>query len=156
MDDTPVAARGVQHGAALLDRLTRGLLYVNVFPRLAGMDRHESMPMIRRGNHDSIDIVAIEKLTVIVVALRFSPREVEAQLELVLVHVADGGHFHVVAAGQKFQVAASLAAGPDMADHQAVVCAGASPPSQHAAGQNQWGGDGGRARQETSSWESAT
>jgi len=45
--------------------VANGLFYVDILARLAGPNRLQSVPMIRRANHYSIDVFALQQLLVI-------------------------------------------------------------------------------------------
>src|SRR5208282_152307 len=62
LEDHVVLANRVAHGAALDDGERQGLLAVDVFPRLAGLDHRDRVPVVRCADLDGVDIVAAQDL----------------------------------------------------------------------------------------------
>jgi hypothetical protein len=61
LDDTVVLACGRDGLLAFPDAVTNRLFHVNIFARLARPDRHQRVPVIRRGGGDRVDLLAFEK-----------------------------------------------------------------------------------------------
>ncbi|OQB99883.1 MAG: hypothetical protein BWX80_03536 [Candidatus Hydrogenedentes bacterium ADurb.Bin101] len=64
-----VASYGVHHGAALGNGVGKGFFTVDVLARLRRGDADDGVPMVGRGNHDGVDIVARQHLAEIMVFL---------------------------------------------------------------------------------------
>ena len=60
LDDAIVAARGVDHDAALADGERERLFDVDVLARLARHDRRQRVPVIGRADDHRVDVLAIE------------------------------------------------------------------------------------------------
>ena len=60
LDDPLVLPRGLDHRPALGDRHREWLLDIYVLACLAGGDHLDRVPVVGRGDHDSVDILAIE------------------------------------------------------------------------------------------------
>ena len=60
LHDPVVARRRLDHPAAFPHGMRRGLLDVHVLASLQRPDRGERVPVIRRGNHDGVDVPVVE------------------------------------------------------------------------------------------------
>ena len=60
LDDPVVLPRRLDHRPALDDRHRQRLLDVDVLARVAGGDHLDGVPVVGRGDHDGVDILAIE------------------------------------------------------------------------------------------------
>ena len=58
-------SRRLDHLAAFGDRQRQRLLAVHVLARLAGVDRHQRVPVVGRGDDDGVDVLAVEQLAVV-------------------------------------------------------------------------------------------
>jgi len=67
LNDPVVAFRGIDHFSAFHNRNRQRLFHVNIFSRLAGHDRLDSMPMVRRCDDHCIDILAVEQTAKILI-----------------------------------------------------------------------------------------
>jgi len=54
---------------------------IHVFPRLAGHDHLESVPVIPRGDDDDVDVLVVENLSKVLVRLGLAPRVLDPLLE---------------------------------------------------------------------------
>jgi hypothetical protein len=61
--DAVVLAGGPDHLAAFRNRVADRFLHVHVLARLAGIDGHQRMPVIWRGDYQSVNVFAIQKLS---------------------------------------------------------------------------------------------
>ena len=61
LDDPVVLPRGLDHRPALGDRHRQRLLDVDVLARLAGGDHLDRVPVVGRGDHHRVDVLAIEE-----------------------------------------------------------------------------------------------
>ncbi len=71
------------------------------------------MQVERSGDHDRIEVIAVEHQAVVVVPASESSRDLQALLEVRLVDIADGRHFHARDSDQLAEEHRPLAAGPD-------------------------------------------
>ena len=62
-----VLADRLDHHASLADGVRERLFAVDVLARLAGMDAGQVMPMLRRGVHDDVHVLAIQQRAVVLV-----------------------------------------------------------------------------------------
>ena len=62
LDDAVVLAGRLDHGAAFLDGEADGLLDIDVLAGLAGPDGLQSVPVIRRGDGDGVDVLVLNQL----------------------------------------------------------------------------------------------
>ncbi len=96
-----------------------GLFDVDVFARLAGPDRDEGVPVVRRGRGDRVDILAVEQFAHVGVAVHLDAlvgEELDARIDMVLVRVT---HRYVTDAGnlaEDLGMAAALRADADGSD----------------------------------------
>jgi len=81
LDDATVLLGGLHQFAAFVDIVGKGLFNVNVLARLAGKDRQRTVPVIRGGVDDSIDVLVIEHLPVLEDARGFLPLAALAMLD---------------------------------------------------------------------------
>ena len=70
LDDALRPAHGLDHLAALLDRLREGLLDVRVLPGADGRDEHIAVVVVRRGDDDGVQALAFEQAAVVGVLRR--------------------------------------------------------------------------------------
>ena len=105
-----VLARGFHHQDAFVNGVADGLFNVNILAGLAGLNHHQRVPVVGSTHDDDIDIFAVEHLAEIGVGLRLTAGILDAQLQVGLVNVADGGDFNVGLLSKCSEVAASLAA----------------------------------------------
>ena len=73
LDNASVPLSCRDHRPALFDGFRRRLFDIDVLARLAGHDRHQRVPMIRRGDEDSIDVPLLEHAPEVLVELRLAP-----------------------------------------------------------------------------------
>ena len=60
--DPVVLAGGLDHPPAFADVVADRLLDVDVLARLAGPDRGQGVPVVRRGDRDGVDVLVVEDL----------------------------------------------------------------------------------------------
>src|SRR5262249_44944835 len=151
-----VLPRRLHHLAALFHGHGDGLLHVDVFPVLAGLDRHIRMPVIGCGDTDHVDALVVENLAEVLHAAGWRARArlvVRAArgggdrlLQVRLVDVAHGGDLDVRLLHGHAQVRHAHAPHPDDGHRNAVVRA------FHGAGKNLGGEGGGCAFDEVSAF----
>ncbi len=117
--------RRVDHGAPLADGIRQRLLDEHVLARLAGMDRRQRVPVVRRGHHHRIQFFPLEQLAEVVellglLSLRlFDESRGAVEVRLIQIAHSHGGHvgvFHeLVEAGR------ALLAQPDEAELKPVA-----------------------------------
>ena len=76
LDHTPVLAGGFDHLAAFPQSVGTRLFAVDILARLASPDRHEGVPVVRRGNGDRVEIVPLKELANVGLCLGSVPRTV--------------------------------------------------------------------------------
>src|SRR5207247_1107026 len=109
-----------------------GLLDVNIFPRLAGPNGHEGMPVVGRGDRDRVERLVLQGLADVLNTL--GRREVLAGERAQVLGVGAGvgvdevGDLHVLHAGPGTHVASAAAVESGDGDADGVVGA------EHAAG----------------------
>ena len=69
LHDAVVFPRGLDELAALEDVVAARLLDVHVLARLAGPNRQQRVPMVRRGDRDGVEILVVEHLAEVLHAL---------------------------------------------------------------------------------------
>ena len=69
LEHDPCLLYGIAHGPSFLDGKRERFLSVNVLAGAGGGDNRDGVPVIRRGNHDRIDIVASQQLAKIFIPL---------------------------------------------------------------------------------------
>ena len=152
----PVRWTAFAQRAALGDRQRRGLLQVDVLARLDGRDRRQRVPVVRRADHDRVDVLAREQVAVVAVRLHAVVR-LAGLLRVVAVHeqlrvlgapaveVAHGDDPRLLVLPDARQVVrARDAAGADRADVDAVARRGrAEDRGRHDRGEA--GGERGAA-----------
>ncbi len=117
------------HGPALGDPVRQRLLAVDVLAGLAGQDGRDRVPVVGRGDHDGVDILAVEHLAEIVVGLRLAVGRRLGPPQMRLVHVADRRDPDVRKALEDFEQAGPHAADADEAQHDRLAGRGRSGPS---------------------------
>ncbi len=65
LDDTLIALGRIHHGPSLNDGFARRFFYVHVLTGGTGIDHHQGMPMVWGSDDDRIDVLLIEKLSVV-------------------------------------------------------------------------------------------
>ena len=94
LDDVLGLLFGLDEFCALLRGLAQRLLHVDVFDGGQSVQNHLRLPMFRRGDEHSLDILIREKLFVIPVSGRLAPLSScgrrQASFEVRLVNIADG------------------------------------------------------------------
>ena len=89
LGDALVLFGRLHHGPAFLDAVRQRLLAVDVLAGLAGQDGRNPVPVVGRGDHDRVDVFAVEHPAKIAVGLRRSARRRLGPVEVGLVDVAD-------------------------------------------------------------------
>ncbi len=127
LHDPAIAPGGSHHCLSLIDEEVKGLLAVDVLARLAGHDGGEGVPMVRRGDHDGVYVVAVQHVAEVPVdigtpACRLhNPRRALGPAEM---HVANRHDAATGIAGEAIEVAAAHASQSDVADPNRGVGAG--------------------------------
>ncbi len=65
LHDAIVLLRGVDHGKSVGDIVRHGLLAIDVFAGVAGVDYDAPVPVIRHRGDDAVDVFAIEQFLVV-------------------------------------------------------------------------------------------
>ena len=65
LHDAIVAAGGVDHQPAVADVVRDRLLDVDVLAGVAGVDAHDRVPVLGRGDHDRVDVAVLEQPAVV-------------------------------------------------------------------------------------------
>ena len=159
LHDAVVLAGRLDHLPAFEDVVGGRLLHVHVLAGLAGPDRHQRVPVIGRGDHDGVDVLALQELAHVGVGRDLLVALLETlhlRSEIGVVDVAQG---HDADAGDLAEMRISFSAhAADLhpradADHgqaNVIVGAGGSQPRGRAqAGSDQRGGSGRRAFEKT-------
>ena len=98
LDDPTTLLRRVEHGPALVHRVSGGLFHEHMGPGLHGCDRLERVPVVRGRDQDDLRLLLLQELTVVVVGLRLVAVEIRhlirRHLADVCVHVAETHHLH--------------------------------------------------------------
>ena len=68
LKDSAPAAHGLDDAPALVNVERNGLFAIDIFARFDGIDAHEGMPVIGRGDHDGVDVIARQQFPVIIVS----------------------------------------------------------------------------------------
>ena len=130
LDHAMVLAHGLDHFAALEEIVRRGLLHEHVFSRLAGHDRHEGMPVIRRRNRDGVDVFVVQNLAKVRARLDFLAPFAELVhfiVQMIPVAVANGRDANARNLAEVPDIASSLTpnldkrSDPDHADANIII-----------------------------------
>ena len=147
LEDAFVFANGVHHGARFVDGLAEGLLAINVLAGFRRGDGNQRMPMVGRGDHDSVDVFAREEFAEILVSVATFGARGGCFLRVMLIDsfpgelaaggidVTYGNHARVFRSQMPAHQAAALSADTDATDGQQVVWFGFGSPD--AGGQNE-------------------
>ena len=124
-NDAVPAGRG-DHRAPLQHRVRQRLLHVDVFPRLAGVDERQPVPVLGGGDEDRVHVLALQHATVIHHRLGLLRARAFRQQRLRLGHarldhVADDRNVHIGVPGDDAHQAAPAASAPDEPDAYAVA-----------------------------------
>ena len=125
----PLVLAGGLHALASLENVVAArLLHVDIFARLAGPDRRQRVPVIRRRDGDGVDVLVFEHLVNIDVRLHFATVLLLDGLGLVAqnlaVNVAEGHEPHSLHVPERTDVRAAPAVDPDDGYPDLIV----SPP----------------------------
>ena len=122
LPDASVALHGAHEGASLEQVVRERLLAVDVLAVAGGERAHVGVPVVGRGDHHGVDVVANAELAEVVVfaAVLVAVALVHLVLRarrLVGVHVAHGHHLDVVHSKERAHVAVAHSAHADHAHH---------------------------------------
>ncbi len=110
----PVILPGrLHHLEALGDAVGQRLLHVNVLARLARRDGDRTVPVVRRGHHDYVNILALQNAPVVAVSVRLRSGGRRALFEVRFENVTnrrDTDTLHRLEVGQQGSQAAAPAA----------------------------------------------
>ena len=125
LPDASVALHGAHEGASLEQVVRERLLAVDVLAVAGGERAHVGVPVVGRGDHHGVDVVAHAELAEVVVfaAVLVAVAPVHLVLRarrLVGVHVTHGHHLDVVHSQERAHVAVAHSAHADHAHHDAV------------------------------------
>src|SRR5205823_8912247 len=96
LNDALVAARRLDHAAALGDAKRQRLLDVDVLAGLAGVDGHQGVPVIGSADDDGVEVAAFEKLAVVAESLRIAANLLGGEVDIRLIDIADGDNIGVL------------------------------------------------------------
>ena len=109
------ALGGFHHLAALDDGQRERLLHVHVLAGIAGVDEHQRVPVVGRGDDDRVDVFVVQQLVVVVILFGIGARFLDREIHVVVAQVADGhglliavlekGVVHLIAAVAQADVA---------------------------------------------------
>jgi len=120
-----VFERRGDHGAAFADRVCQRFLDKYIFAGLAGLNGRESVPVVRRGHHDGVEIFALQQFAEIVVRFGLVPLRFlncrDGGVEVLLIEIADGRRGHVGMLHELIEAGGSLASQADEADLNLVA-----------------------------------
>jgi hypothetical protein len=119
--DPLVAGDGVDHLPAHLDLVGQRLLAIDVLAGRAGIDEHGAVPVVRRGDQDRVDILALEQLPVVHEGDDVAADLFGDLLEVGPVDVAHGDHGAVGIASQNALHVGAARSGADDAHLNPVV-----------------------------------
>ena len=86
----------LRHLARLVDGERHRLFEVNVFAGLEGVDRHRRVPMVGRGDENTVDVGARQQIMVVAVDILFiHARQLACGVDALGVNIADGDDAHV-------------------------------------------------------------
>ena len=144
------------HRAAFRDGDRRRFLNVDMLPSLAGMYRLHGMPVIGRGDHDGIDVLAQTDVTIVAIGRHTHAGGVHGLGQLPLVDIAHGRDVHTTLRtefGHPLQMTAAHATNADVGDRESIIGAGPSPQREDR-GRHEVGGcqHSSTCRQEPTSW----
>ena len=159
LHDALVLAGRLDHLPAFEDVVGSRFLDVHVLAGLAGPDRHQRVPVIGRGDHDGVDVLAVQELAHVGVSGDLFVAFLETlhlRAEIGVVHVAEGHDANAGDLPETADFVPALATDLDPradADHgqsNVIVGAGGSQPRGRAeVGSDQRGGSGRRSLEKT-------
>ena len=157
LDRDVVRFRGGDHRLALLDGAAGRLFDVHVLAAFGGVDRLDRVPVVRRGDHDGVDVFALEDVAVIVIGLHARPGGFQGVGQTLLVDIAHRGDINlslITAPYHIAEVAPAHAPDTDMRGGDFFIAPGSAPGGQDAGG-DEIGNAGrdGRGRQKFTSAE---
>ena len=121
LGDALVLLGRAHHGPAFLDAVCQRLLAVDVLAGLAGQDGGDPVPVVGRGDHDRVDVFAVEHAAKIAVGLgRSAGRRLRAG-EVGLVDVADGRDLDLWKLLECVEQTGAHAADADKAQHDLLA-----------------------------------
>ena len=112
------------HRLSLVDGAARRLLHVDMLAPFRRVHHLHGVPVIGRGHHDAVDVLAIEDIAIIAIHVDVRAGRFRGVGESVLIDVANRGNVHLVAVGSTLhvtQVIAAHAAHADMAEGEPLV-----------------------------------
>ena len=128
----------LQHGAPFLDAFGERFLDIDIFAGLAGQNRRQRMPMVRRRDQHHIDVLAVEDAPKVLYGVRLFAAFGLANLDpfgnLRLIDITDHGAIDLWIEEKTFQIAAPHAAAADQAEANFFI----RPRLARARGSNKW------------------
>ena len=118
--DAFVGARGGHHLLAFFHRHANWLLHVNILARLARLHHGKRMPVVRCADQNHINLFVIQHPAKIFDGLGLSAGGRQPLIQVGLVHIAHGGHFHAEL-HEVLHIVHALLAGADNTQPDAVV-----------------------------------
>src|SRR5262249_19430986 len=132
LHDPLVLPRRLHNGAALADVVRQRLLYVDVLARLAGQDRGNGVPVVRRGDDHRVHVLAVEHLAEVAVRLAARAGPLPGLGRVRLVDVAHGHERDVRDRARQSRHGQAARAAADQPDVYALV--GAEDPAGGSGG----------------------
>jgi len=126
LHDAVVFPRSGAHGMALVNGLRKRFFAVHVFAGGAGIDHLNGVPVVRRGDDDSIDVFVFEDAAVVLLeaghAVLFGVQVRTGFFEDGLIQVAEGLELGSCLNGTE-GIAPALVSAADEGEGNAIVCA---------------------------------
>jgi len=114
---------GVDHAAAFHDGQRQRLLAVDVLPRLTGVNGHQGVPMVRDGDDDPIEILALQQFPIVPITFGLTllvGNDLVSFDQYVAVHIAQSGD--IATCGQEpIEVSFPLIPQSDAADGHPLI-----------------------------------
>ena len=130
LDDPAVSPGGPDELSTFPDVVRKRLLDVDIAARLHRPEAGQHVPVVGRGNTDSIDVLAVQQLANVLIAFDLQTlllKPAYAGAQVVFVRVAQGGNADVSEGEQFLKVIAAPSADADNGDADVVVGAAERP-----------------------------
>src|SRR5262245_63355452 len=121
LDYALVAPRRLDHRAPFADRESQRLLDIDILARLAGEHSRDRVPVIGRGNQDSVEVLLFQQLPEILVGLAISAGPFFGSGGAGRIHVADGGELDIGHVPHESGYRHTPTAAADQADADPVI-----------------------------------
>ena len=89
LNDLPVPILSVDDGRTLGEIMSQRFLDIDILAGFTGIDRHRHVPVVRAGDQDGVDVLAVEDLAIVFGGECLGIRQLFRFVQVGVVHVAD-------------------------------------------------------------------